>query len=397
MITIVSFGWKNGGAPADSEWNADVRDIDSAVYAGLEDRDGTDAQIRTLILATPTAEAWIRKFDLDVMRELQDGDIVSVGDKHGQRRSVVIADAFVETARSAGIEAQVIHRDLGQQIDVDQPDQPDDNNNDQPRDTGETMDYMNTVTPIKTDRSWYEIKNAASDVAEIYIYDQIGEDWWTGAGVTAKGFLNDLAGIKAREIALHVNSPGGSVFDGIAIHNALVNHPAKITTYIDGIAASIASVIALAGEKVVMADNALFMIHLPWGSVQGTAEDMRKQADVLDKITETLVNTYANRTGGDRGEILAALVAETWYSASEATAAGYVDEISGAQRIAAHFDLTRFGFRNAAKALGEQPAADQEDNTDSGTGGSPEAGNSDGASEPSRTEAFVEGFGFTRF
>lgn len=396
MITIVSFGWKNGGAPEDSQWIADVRDIDSAVYAGLEDRDGTDAQIRTLILATPTAEAWIRKFDLDVVRELQDGDIVSVGDKHGQRRSVVIADAFVVAARAAGVEAQVIHRDLGQQIDVDSPDQPDENTDD-PRDTLGTMDYMNTVTPIKADRTWYEIKNATSDVAEIYIYDQIGEDWWTGAGVTAKGFLNDLAGIKAREIALHLNSPGGSVFDGIAIHNALVNHPAKITTYVDGIAASIASIIALAGDKVVMADNALFMIHLPWGSVQGTAEDMRKQADVLDKITETLVNTYENRTGGDRGEILAALEAETWYSASEAAAAGYIDEISGAQRIAAHFDLEKFGFRNIAKALGEKPETDQEHNTDSGTDGSSDVGNSDGASETSKTEAFVEGFGYTRF
>lgn len=393
MITIVSFGWNNDDAPDNAKWVADVRDIDEAIYAAYPDRDGSDAEIKALILATPTAEAWTRKFDLDVVRELQDGDVVGVADDNGQVRSVVIADAFVETARAAGVEAQALHRDLGLPISEDD----NDDNDETARDTVGTMDYMNTVTPIRPERTWYEIKNAASDVAEIFIYDQIGEDWWTGAGVTAKGFLNDLAAIKAREIALHLNSPGGSVFDGIAIHNALVNHPAKITTYVDGIAASIASIIALAGDKVVMADNALFMIHLPWGSVQGTAEDMRKQADVLDKITETLINTYQNRTGGDRGDILAALEAETWFSASEAAAAGYIDEISGAQRIAAHFDLEKFGFRNIAKALGDKTETDQEHNTDSGTDGSSHAGNSDGASEPSRTEAFVEGFGYTRF
>jgi ATP-dependent Clp endopeptidase proteolytic subunit ClpP len=393
VITIVSFGWDTGNAPEGTKWIADVRDIDEAVYAAYPDRDGNDPEIRALILATPTAEAWTRKFDLDVVRELADGDVIGVADNDGRVRSVVIANAYLDVARAAGIEAQVEHRDTASAAtDTSVILTP------IARDTTATIDDMKNVTPIgKHDRSWYEIKNAAGDVAEIFIYDQIGEDWWTGEGITAKGFLNDLAGVKAREIALHVNSPGGSVFDGIAIHNALVNHPAKVTTYIDGIAASIASVIALAGDKIVMADNALFMIHLPWGSVQGTADDMRKQAEVLDKITDTLVSTYQNRTGGDRDDILAALQTETWYSAREAQDVGYVDEISGAQRIAAHFDLAQFGFRHAPKALAEQPGDEQEDLTDSGTDGSSDAGGSDGASEPSKTEAFVEGIGYTRF
>lgn len=395
MITIVSFGWDHDDAPDGAKWIADVRDIDEAIYAAYPDRDGNDPEVAALILATPTAEAWTRKFDLDVVRELQDGDVVGVADNDGRVRSVVIANAYADVARAAGVEATVEHRDIASAGDSE-----DDERILTPlvRDTLATIEDMKNVTPIgKTDRSWYEIKNAAGDVAEIFIYDQIGEDWWTGEGITAKGFLNDLATIKAPQIALHVNSPGGSVFDGIAIHNALVKHPAKVTTYIDGIAASIASIIALAGEKVVMADNALFMIHLPWGSVQGTAEDMRKQADVLDKITETLVNTYETRTGGDRGEILAALQAETWYSAREAQAVGYVDEISGAQRIAAHFDLDKFGFRHAPKALIEQPGDKEQDHTDSGTDGSSDAGASDGASEPARTEAYIEGIGLTRF
>jgi ATP-dependent Clp endopeptidase proteolytic subunit ClpP len=153
---------------------------------------------------------------------------------------------------------------------------------------------------------WYEIKSKA-DKAEIWIYDQIGEDFWTGGGVTAKGFQKELAEIKASQIDLHINSPGGSVFDGITIYNLLKQKSANITTYIDGLAASIASVIALAGNKVTMAENALFMVHNPSGMVMGTAADMRSLADVLDKIAGTMVNTYAGKSGKPEEEIKALL------------------------------------------------------------------------------------------
>jgi len=117
---------------------------------------------------------------------------------------------------------------------------------------------------------WYKIE-AKADKAEIWIYEYIGEDFWTGGGVTAKSFQKYLAAVKASQIDLHINSPGGDVFDGITIYNLLKQHPATVTTYIYGLAASIASVIALAGDRIVMAENALYMVHNPWGVSMGDA------------------------------------------------------------------------------------------------------------------------------
>lgn len=288
--------------------------------------------------------------------------------------------------------------------------------------TTSTRDTFATLTDMtkQSARTWYEIKNAASDTAEIYIYDDIGQSWFTD-GVTAKGFINDLNGITAPNISLHLNSPGGSVFDGVAIFNALVRHPASVTTHIDGLAASIASIIALAGEKVVMAKNALFMIHNPWGGVQGDAEEMRKMADTLDKIRDTLVNTYQDRTGMSREDLVAALDAETWYTADEALAAGFVDEITAPMKAAASFDLTALGFKHAPQnsnicedcdtcncqvcECDTNVTAEAADSTDSEVDGSSASVTSDGASEdptpevetPVASSVFVPGLGFATF
>lgn len=200
-----------------------------------------------------------------------------------------------------------------------------------------------------TERAWYEIRNAAADEAEVLIYDQIGESFWS-EGVTAKAFAEDLKAITAPAIALRINSPGGSVFDGLAIYNALERHPAKVTTYVDGLAASIASVIALAGERVVMAANALYMIHNPYTVAIGDAAEMRKTADTLDKIRDTMLGTYRSRTSMSEDELVAAMDAETWYTAEEALAAGFADAVTEpAQRAAAAFDLSR--FRNVPATL----------------------------------------------
>jgi ATP-dependent Clp protease protease subunit len=174
--------------------------------------------------------------------------------------------------------------------------------------------------------NWYTITNKA-DKSEIWIYEQIGEDFWSGGGVTAKGFQKELASIKSNQIDLHINSPGGEVFTGVTIYNLLRQHPANITTYIDGIAASIASVIALAGDKVIMAENALYMMHNPSGLVMGNAEDMRKMADVLDKIRGTMTGVYTGKSGKPDDEINAMLDVETWMTADEALEAGLIDEI----------------------------------------------------------------------
>ena len=162
-------------------------------------------------------------------------------------------------------------------------------------------------------KQWYKIENKG-DKAEIWIYEEIGEDFWSGDGITAKSFQKDLATIKAGQIDLHINSPGGEVFDGITIFNLLKQHPATITTYIDGLAASIASVIAMAGDRVVMAENALFMIHTPYGMTVGDSTEMRKMADTLDKVRGSIVLAYTGKTGKDEGEITNLMDAESWLS-----------------------------------------------------------------------------------
>jgi len=178
-------------------------------------------------------------------------------------------------------------------------------------------------------KKWFDIKNKTAEKAEIWIYEQIGEDFWDGSGVTAKAFQKELSAIKASEIDLHINSPGGLVFDGITIHNLIKQHPANVTTYIDGLAASIASVIALAGDKVVMAENALFMIHKASGMVYGNSDDMRDFAEKLDKVNGSIATTYMSKTGKKDDEINELMKAETWLTAKDALESGFIDEISG--------------------------------------------------------------------
>jgi len=183
-------------------------------------------------------------------------------------------------------------------------------------------------------KKWFEIKNKA-DKAEIWIYEEIGEDWWTGEGVTAKSFQKELSAIKASQIDLHINSPGGQAFEGITIYNLLKQHSAKVTTYIDGLAGSIASVIALSGDKVFMAENALFMMHEPSGYAFGNSEEMRKTADLLDKVGRSISLAYQDKSGKDEKEIKDLMVDVSWLSAQEAKGLGFVDEITGAADMTA--------------------------------------------------------------
>lgn len=183
-------------------------------------------------------------------------------------------------------------------------------------------------------KKWFEILNK-TEKAEVWIYEEIGEDFWSGNGITAKSFQKELAEIKAKQIDLHINSPGGLVFDGITIYNLLKQHPATVTTYIDGLAASIASVIALAGDRVIMAENALFMIHKASGMVFGNSDDMRDFADKLDKVNSSISTTYISKTKKEEKEINDLMTAETWLTADEALEAGFVDEISGEADMAA--------------------------------------------------------------
>ena len=181
------------------------------------------------------------------------------------------------------------------------------------------------VGQLKEGRSdWYRIDNKAGQVAKVYIYDEIG--WF---GVTADDFVKDLNAVTAGEIELHLNSPGGDAFQGIAIYNALRNHQAKITVRVDGLAASAASFIAQAGERVVIEKTAQMMIHDAAGLVIGNASDMREMADLLDKMSDNIASIYADRSGGGLGMWRDRMRAESWYSADEAVKAGLADEVAG--------------------------------------------------------------------
>ena len=174
---------------------------------------------------------------------------------------------------------------------------------------------------------WYAISTPRNSEApdsgiEVSIYDEIGF-----GGVTAKNFVADVRKLKGQHIHLRINSVGGSVIEGAAIYNALRRHKGGLTVHVDGLAASMASVIAMAGEEVLMAGNAMMMVHNPWSMAMGDADDLRKEADVLDKLKATLVNAYVRKTGRERSEIEAMMDEETWLDATEAMGLNFVDGI----------------------------------------------------------------------
>lgn len=194
---------------------------------------------------------------------------------------------------------------------------------------------------------WYEIKAAVNDTAEVMIYDEIG-----GWGIQAKQFINDLSEVTAKNIDLRLNTPGGSVFDGNAIYNALKRHPANITSYIDGLAASMGSIIALAGQQVVMADNAMYMIHNPWTVAYGDAGEFRKTADTLDKLKSSMVRIYSEKTGLSEDDVTSLMNDETWYTAEEAKESGFADEIEEGLQAAANFKPDKFkSYKNTPESL----------------------------------------------
>jgi len=186
-------------------------------------------------------------------------------------------------------------------------------------------------------RRWYDFRAQAKG-AEIAIYDEIG-----AFGIPAKAFLDELRALgPVAELTVRINSPGGSVFDGVAIYNALKRHDARLTVWIDGIAASIASMIAMAGDVIVMPENALLVLHDPSGLAAGTAADMRAMADALNKMAAGMVAAYREKSGRDDAEIEALMAAETWLSAQEALELGFADRVEAPVRMAARFDLSRF-------------------------------------------------------
>ena len=172
-------------------------------------------------------------------------------------------------------------------------------------------------------KKFWEIKNAAQDVGEVYIYGDIVNYKWYDTDVTAKDFaeeLEELGDVKALNI--YINSSGGSVFQAQAIHSMLRRHKARKVVYIDGLAASAASVIAMAGDAILMPVNAMMMIHNPWTFTWGNAAELRKEADDLDKITESIIAAYMEHATITEQEIRDMMDAETWLTAEECHGTG---------------------------------------------------------------------------
>lgn len=183
---------------------------------------------------------------------------------------------------------------------------------------------------------FWQFRAAAKGAGELMLYGPIGSSTWWGDEVTPKQFADDLKALgDIDELKVYINSEGGDIFAGAAIHSMLKRHKAHVTTYVDGLAASIASVIAMAGDTVIMPKNAMMMIHNPWTIAMGNAEEFRKLADDLDMMRESMLATYIDKTHMDRDELIALLDAETWLTAEDAVAKGFADEIAPEKQVAA--------------------------------------------------------------
>jgi ATP-dependent protease ClpP protease subunit len=195
--------------------------------------------------------------------------------------------------------------------------------------------YTKTFTMNPPSRSWYVINKKTDTEAEVRIYEDIGT-----FGVSAKQFADDLEKIGAQTLHVRLNTYGGEAFDGIAIHNALKAHSAKVVVHVDGIAASSGSIIAMSGDEIRMANNAFLMIHEARGGVMGEAGDLRDYADILDKLNDAIASTYQGRAGRTRKYWREAMAEESWFTAEEAKAEGLIDIIEEPNKSAKN----RFDF-----------------------------------------------------
>ena len=199
----------------------------------------------------------------------------------------------------------------------------------------------------------------ANEPATLSIYDEIG--FW---GVQAKDFIKDLQAVSAKVLNVEINSPGGDVFAGLAIYNALRASGKEIVVKVMGVAASAASLIAMAGDKIIMPKNTMMMVHNPWSFAIGNAEELRETAATLDKIGDSLLKTYASRTGKPEDEIKPLLAKDTWLTADEALEMGFATEVVDEIKAKAKFDMARADLPENVKAMfkaGEQGDIDPED------------------------------------
>lgn len=221
---------------------------------------------------------------------------------------------------------------------------------------------MKHVRPIKARIS------AQAGVTRVDVYDDIGEGGWFSEGLTAKSFANQLAGLSG-PLEVHINSGGGDVWDGISIKNAIETHNGPVTTIVDGIAASIASVIAQAGSDRVMMPGSMLMIHEAFTYAAGNSAELAKTAATLDEVSANLAAIYARAAGGTAEQWRAAMKEETWYTAEQAVEAGLADRTGdGEAALPVGFDMAAFGvpgriaaqLQTLPRAAAPEPAAQPE-------------------------------------
>lgn len=212
-------------------------------------------------------------------------------------------------------------------------------------------------------RKFEVVAKADSTDVEIFLYDHIvsSEDeaeWW--GGVAPESFVKAVYGVdQDAKIHLRINSPGGSVFAARAMEQALRDHKGGVIVHIDGLAASAATFIAMAGEEVIMAKGAMFMIHKAWTGMWGNSNDLRKEADLLDKIDGTLAETYASKTGKDLNQVSAWMADETWFTAAEALEHGFATSIAETEAKASAWNLSAYDKAPKPKSSTEQPKPEE--------------------------------------
>lgn len=184
---------------------------------------------------------------------------------------------------------------------------------------------------------WWRVEASTDSAEEILVYDYIG--WPFNDPYDLTMHLNKMGG---KDVTLRINSPGGDVFDGTAIYNAIREHKGKKITVVEGLAASMASVIAMAGDEVHSRKNAMLMMHEPWTVMAGDQHELREVADLLQKISGNILDVYADKVGGKKRDIKQKMKDETWFTAKEATEYGLVDTVLDSGAAKAAFDLSVF-------------------------------------------------------
>lgn len=210
------------------------------------------------------------------------------------------------------------------------------------------------VVPLKgKNKKFWNLKALDEKTGELTLYGEISNETWWGDEVTPKQFKEELDALGDIDVLnVYINSPGGDVFAGQAIYSMLKRHKATVNVYVDGLAASIASLIAMAGDKVIMPQNAMMMIHSPWTLAIGNAQEFRKIADDMDKIRDSMVVAYKSRSALTNEEILDMMDDEKWLSADDCLEYGFADEIEETKQVAACLDKEVLGrYKNTPEGL----------------------------------------------